>query len=104
LLDECIQRRLKFSLSTSNHRCETAPEAGFAGKTNGELLRLAGQNFDIFITLDKGFPYQQNLEGQRISTILVHAKSSNLAHLLPHVSSILETLTTIQPGQIIQIG
>jgi hypothetical protein len=41
LLDECVPRRFKSSLSTEEHQCVTAPEAGFAGKTNGELLGLA---------------------------------------------------------------
>ena len=42
------------------------PEAGFAGLLNGELLRMAERNFDMFVTLDKGIPYQQNLGGFKL--------------------------------------
>ena len=35
LLDECIPRKSKRSLP--GHDCQTVPEAGFAGKTNGEF-------------------------------------------------------------------
>ena len=34
---------------------------GWAGKTNGELLRLAEQEFDVFLTADQKLPNQQNL-------------------------------------------
>lgn len=60
LLDECIPRKLKGALA--NHDCKTVPEAGLAGKKNGALLSLAeGAGFDIFLTMDKGLQYQQNL-------------------------------------------
>lgn len=52
------------------------PEAGLAGKTNGELLALVEARFDVFITLDKGFEYQQNLAGRRISIVLIRAESN----------------------------
>jgi hypothetical protein len=43
------------------------PEAGWAGKKNGELLSLAEQaGFQVFITLDRGVEYEQNLTGRRI--------------------------------------
>ncbi len=47
LLDECVPHRFKSSLSTGEHQCTTVPEAGFAGKTNGELLALAETEFDV---------------------------------------------------------
>jgi hypothetical protein len=67
LLDECVPRRFSSSLSSDVHQCLTVPEAGFAGKTNGELLALAEAGFDVFITLDRGFAYQQNLAGRKIA-------------------------------------
>jgi len=53
LLDECIPRKLKYSLP--DHECDTVPESGFAGQKNGVLLGLAeGAGFEIFVTMDKG--------------------------------------------------
>jgi len=64
LLDECIPRKLKNSFP--GHECQTVPEAGLAGQKNGLLLSLAeGAGFDLFITIDKGLQYQQNLAGPR---------------------------------------
>ena len=55
LLDECVPKAIKHSLSVDGHECFTVPEAGFAGKTNGELLLLADNRYEVFVTLDKGF-------------------------------------------------
>jgi Domain of unknown function (DUF5615) len=39
LLDECVPRKATFLLAADGHECQTAGEAGLAGKENGELLR-----------------------------------------------------------------
>ena len=104
LLDECVPRRFASSLSSDERPCLTVPEAGFAGKTNGELLALAEAGFDVFITLDKGFEYQQNLKGRKIAIVLIRAKSTRLADLLPHAQACREAIATIKPGEIVQVG
>jgi predicted nuclease of predicted toxin-antitoxin system len=38
LLDECLPRRLAKALA--GHEAKTVQEAGWSGKTNGDLLRL----------------------------------------------------------------
>lgn len=104
LLDECVPRRFKSSLSNPKHECVTVPEAGFAGKKNGELLALAEENFQVFITLDEGFRYQQNLSGRKIAVRLVRAKSNRLTDLLPWAEHCRRAISTIQPGQIVLVG
>jgi predicted nuclease of predicted toxin-antitoxin system len=49
LVDECVPRRLKRHLP--GHEVRTVPEVGWAGKKNGELLRLAAREFDAFVTV-----------------------------------------------------
>ena len=56
LLDECVPRRLKRRFTAEGHTCSTVQEAGLAGKTNGELLRLTQSKFQVLVTLDKGLP------------------------------------------------
>jgi predicted nuclease of predicted toxin-antitoxin system len=104
LLDECVPRRFSSSLSSDQHQCVTVPEAGFAGKTNGELLALAEESFDVFITLDKGFAYQQTLVGRQIAILVIHAKSNRLPDLLPHAEACQEAIATIKPGEVVRIG
>ncbi len=59
LLDESLPRRLKHELA--EHEVKTVPEVGWAGKKNGELLRFAEPDYDVFVTMDRQLPFQQNL-------------------------------------------
>jgi hypothetical protein len=103
LLDECIPRKLKTSLS--GHECQTVPEAGLAGQKNGALLSLAeAAGFELFITMDKGLQYQQNLAGRSIAILVVRARSNRLADLLPHLEAYRLIMSSIQPGEVIRIG
>ena len=102
LLDECIPRKFKSYLS--GYDCLTVPEAGWAGKKNGELLSLAeNTGFQVFVSLDQGIEFQQNLTGRNIAVILLHAKSNRLADLIPLAEKILSSLSSIEPGQLVRI-
>jgi len=103
LLDECIPRRFKNHLP--GYDCQTVPEMGLAGRKNGELLSLAEQaGFHVFLTLDRGIEFEQNLQRQGMAVILVRAKSSRLTDLLPHVPETLKALGLIKRGQLIHVG
>ena len=103
LLDECIPRGLKNSFQS--YDCRSVIEEGWAGKKNGELLRLAeNSGFQVFITLDHGFEYQQNLTSRAIAVVLIRTKSNRLPDLLGHIPEILKLLATIQPGQLAKVG
>jgi hypothetical protein len=103
LLDECIPRKFKRSLP--GHECQTVPEAGFAGKTNGELISIAEERgFEVLLTVDKGLAYERNLAGLRIAIIIVHAKSNRLADLLPHADACVAHISSVRRGQVVRIG
>ena len=103
LLDECLPRKLKRSIQ--GHNCMTVPEAGFAGRKNGMLLSLAeSSGFDIFLTIDEGLEYQQNLDKRKIAIIMIRAKSNRLADVLPHLPACLSLLSTIRAGQFARVG
>ncbi len=82
LLDECVPRKIKPLFA--GHECQTVPEAGLAGKKNGILLAAAEEaGFEVFVSLDKGLQYQQNLTGRRI---LSRAANLGCDHLESHKS------------------
>jgi predicted nuclease of predicted toxin-antitoxin system len=62
-IDECAPKALKAFLTKHGHESRTVPEAGWAGKQNGELLKLAEAQFDVLVTVDTNLRYQQNLKG-----------------------------------------
>jgi hypothetical protein len=103
LLDECIDERFRNSFLA--HDCQTARYAGFAGLENGALLNAAETSkFDIFLTVDQGIEYQQNLTHRRIAIIILRAKSNRLKDLLTLVPLCLAHIETVQPGNIVRIG
>jgi len=102
-LDECVPR--KFRNLLPGHDCRTVPEERLAVKKNGELLSLAEQSgFEAFLTLDRGLEYEQNLQGRIITIILIRAKSSRLADLLPLSPEILRVLRSVRPGDLVKVG
>lgn len=103
LLDECVPRKLKNSLS--QHKCQTVGQAGLAGLKNGELLVAAESGrFDVLITVDQGIEYQQDLADRKIAILVLQAKSNRLKDLLPLTPACLDHLTSIRPGEIVKIG
>jgi hypothetical protein len=84
---------------------ELCPKREWPERKNGELLAFAEKSgFQAFLTLDRGIEYQQNLEPRKIAVVLVCARSSRLADLLPQIPDILEVLASLEPGQLVKIG
>ena len=103
LIDECAPRALKASLAEHGHECLTVQEAGWAGKSNGELLSLAETAFDVLVTLDTNLRYQQNLARRRIAIVVIVATSNRLVQLSRLFPACAEVLKAIKPGDIIHV-
>jgi predicted nuclease of predicted toxin-antitoxin system len=104
LIDECAPRELKKLLLGHGHVCRTVQEAGWAGKQNGELLKLAETAFDVLVTLDTNLRYQQNLTGRTISIVVLQSSSNCLDHLRQFFPACLSAIEKINPGEIIRVG
>jgi hypothetical protein len=104
LLDECVPKPIKIAVSAGGHECATVPETGLAGKSNGELLKLAESRFDVFVTLDQGVRFQQNLSERHIGIIVIRAKSNRVEDVLAHVPACLAALNSITDGQVVEVG
>lgn len=95
LLDESIPVKLRRSLP--NHDVRTVVEMGWSGVKNGKLLALAADEFDVFVTVDKNLPYQQNLTTLPVAVIVLDAVSNELAALLPLLPSLEQALLPLKP-------
>ena len=102
LLDECLDQRLRFELA--GHDVHTVPEMGWAGTPNGQLLALAEEQFEAFVTLDLNLPYQQQLAKYRLAVFLLRAPTSKLSDLQPLMAYLRSQLDAAQPGQVRVIG
>ncbi|MDY6806626.1 MAG: DUF5615 family PIN-like protein [Cyanobacteriota bacterium] len=96
LLDECLPRKLKNSLE--EHTVITVPQQGWSGTKNGELLRLAENEFDVFITVDRNLTYQQNLTDVNLAIVVLVARSNRLESIIPLMPEVRLALETIQAG------
>jgi hypothetical protein len=99
LLDENLPRLLKNELFGFD--VQTVGEAGWAGTRNGELLRLAEAEFDVFLTADRNLPHQQTLSTVVLGVIVLVAGSTKLEDLRPLASGIREAATAVKPGQLL---
>ena len=76
LLDESLPRKLKYDFS-EEHEVRTVRDMLWLGKKNGELLKLmTDNNFELFITVDRNLPYQQNLQRLPLTIIVLRAKNN----------------------------
>ncbi len=68
-------------------------------------MSLAEQSgFEVFLTLDRGLEYEQNLRRRIMAIVLIRARPNRLADLLPHSAEILKVLGSIQPGELVKVG
>jgi hypothetical protein len=96
LLDECVPRRLAQTFGPE-HSVATVTGLGWAGTTNGELLRLAADHgFEAFVTVDVGLHVAPDTS---LSVLVLRAGSNRLEALLPLMPSVLEQLVALPPGR-----
>jgi hypothetical protein len=102
LLDECVDRR--FAHELVGHEVTTVPRRGWAGIRNGDLLVLAEQEFDAFVTVDRKLASQQDLAKFRIPVLLIRARTNRLEHIRPLAGELLEKLPGASVGVLNVIG
>ena len=88
LLDESLPRKLKYDFG-EEHEVSTVRDRSWLGKKNGELLKLMTDNgFELFITVDRNLPYQQNLQTLPLTIVVLRAKNNtreSLKLLIPKI-------------------
>ena len=100
LLDNNAPRGLVRALA--HHGVTEARECGWATLKNGDLLtaaELAG--FDILLTADKNFRYQQNLKDRRIAIVVLTQLRWRLVNKrLPEIT---EAVNAATPGSYAEV-
>ena len=93
LLDESAPRRLA-ALSPGSFDVRTVQQMGWAGRGNGELLRLAvDYGFDALVTVDQGFEHEQNLNNLPVPVVIMVEGRNRLQELQPLVPGVVEVLS-----------
>ena len=102
ILDECLPRRLLREFP--EYVVTTVPWQGWAGITNGALLKLVETEFDVFVTIDSNIVHQQNLSGLRICLIILHVPNSRYETLQPLLSKIKNAIAQAKPSAVLHIS
>jgi len=97
LLDECLPRKLAGLLI--GHEVRTVPEMGWASIENGKLLALAEKDFEVFVTVDKKIPDQQDLRRFNIAVAVLVCRTNRLPDLHPLIPKLLSSLSLIKKGE-----
>ena len=99
LLDECVPWPMRRMLA--GHECTTAQRRGWGGVKNGDLIRLAEGEFDLFITSDQNLRYQQNLAGRGLPILVL--STNGLRRILAGSNAIQATVVGMQLAQFVEL-
>ena len=102
LLDECVDQRL--AADFRGHEVLTVAQMGWKSKQNGELLTLAANQFEAFVTTDRNLSFQHNLQRFNIVVIVLTAPTNRLNDLRPIVPEVLKVLPFVKKGEVREIG
>jgi hypothetical protein len=86
------------------HEVKAARQMGWATIKSGELLALASQSFDVFVTVDRNLSFQQNIASFSVAVVVLRAPSNRLAELQKLIPALLAAIESPQPGVAIVIG
>jgi hypothetical protein len=76
---------------------------GWSGLKNGELLDRAQPQFDVFVTVDRNLPHQQNLKTRAFATVILTAQDSRYQTLVPLMPRVEAALSTLRAGDVLLI-
>ena len=99
LLDECVPWPMHTILTA--HVCATAQQRGWGGIKNGDLLKLAEAEFELFVTSDQNIQYQQNLSGRRIA--ILQLSTNKLRRILAATAEVQAAVSAIQAGEFLEL-
>ncbi len=102
LINECLDWRLGRALT--GHDCVSVQKMGWGRITNGRLLALAQDKFDVFLTADRNLSFQQNTTKFDIAVVVLEAGSSQLSKTLPLMPQVLALLPGLMPGQVVSVS
>ena len=98
LLDESVPVQLRRDFV--GHDARTVRYMGWLGIDNGDLLKLARDRFDVFVTSDQNMPHQWNITSRDLPIIIFKGKSNARKDLAPLVPKALTMLDDLKRGEI----
>ena len=83
-----------------DHVASTVQGLGWAGTKNGALLKRAGGECDVFVTIDGNIEHQHSLATLSFGVVVIGAASNRMADLRPVVPELLRAIDAVRPGEV----
>ena len=83
------------------HQVETAYRMGWSALQNGDLIAAAEKQFDLIITTDKNWKYQQNTRLRTIAIVVL--PTTNWRELEQIADRIIAAVTNAKPGDYVEL-
>jgi hypothetical protein len=81
----------------TGHDVATAYEMGWSTLKNGDPLRVAEADFEVFVTTDQRLRYQQNLTGRRLAILVL--PTTSWPRIQAHVAEVVAAVNDLRPGE-----
>ena len=98
LVDECVDWRILRDLTA--YEAKTVKQLGWEHVQDGELLSLAAAHFDVFLTVDKDLPREQNIASFDIAVIVLRGRTTRLIDLRELFVLLEEALQRARPREL----
>jgi hypothetical protein len=74
---------------------------GWSSLENGELLKVAEADFEVFITTDRKLRYQQNLTGRRLAILVL--PTTSWPRIQAHAAEVVAAVDKLRPGEFCEL-
>ncbi len=98
LVDECVDWRILRDLT--DHEAKTVKQLGWEHVEDGALLSLAAAQFDVFLTVDKDLPREQNIASLDIAVVVLRGRTTRLVDLRELLVILHEALRNARPREL----
>jgi len=84
------------------HEIKTVFQLGWSNLSNGALIALAEESFDLLITTDQQLRYQQNLAGRKLRIAVL--MTTSWPRIKAQIAEVREAIEDMTPGQYKEIS
>jgi len=101
LVDECLDPGIRDFLI--GHQTTAVGEARWQSTAGNQLIQLAQGNFDILLTLDRGFEFQHNLKKLTFGIVILHPARNRREDYEPMAKALRQAEQIVRPGQVLHV-
>jgi len=101
LLDACVPQWLRTELV--GVEVTTARFAGLDELSDRQLLAAIEGRYDVFVTLDRSIPHQQNLTGRSFAVVLLRVQDRTPEAFQSPIPAPMDAVSAVKPGEMRQV-